>query len=69
MVSDFRETTLSRASFEMQCPQQQLTVEDLTPQEEAAAGSQMGVSGCGKRAVYVKTDYDGWVNNTGAPTR
>jgi hypothetical protein len=49
---------ITRAAFELQCPADQLQVVDL-------GGDAMGVTGCGKRAVY-KWTYSGWVNNTGA---
>jgi hypothetical protein len=49
---------IRRAAFEMQCPEHQLELTDL-------GASTIGVSGCGKRAVYKATLGAGWVNNTG----
>lgn len=46
-----------RASFEMGCPEQDLQIVDLGP-------STVGVTGCGKRAVYKYVWGTGWVNNT-----
>src|SRR5262245_44104935 len=49
---------LKRASFELQCPQDKLQAVEL------ALGT-MGVTGCGKRAVYKHHYIHGWMNNTG----
>jgi len=47
---------IKRASFELQCPEDQLEVTDL--------GSwTLGVTGCGKRTVYKMVYGAGWVNN------
>lgn len=66
VMKDFQESdTLSRVAFELGCPKDSLTVTDVTPQGQELIGSQMGVSGCGKQAVYVRTVAGGWVNNSG----
>ncbi len=57
-AESFRRTDLSRAAFELNCKAEQLSVVDVAPRE-------VGVSGCGKRAVYVVAPNGGWVNNTG----
>ncbi len=59
-VDDFRHPSsagIKRASFEMQCPESELQVVDL--------GSwTVGVTGCGKKAVYKNIAGAGWVNDT-----
>jgi hypothetical protein len=57
-ADSFRRTDLKRAAFELNCKADQLTVVDVAERE-------VGVSGCGKRAVYVVAPNGGWVNNTG----
>lgn len=57
-AASFRRTDLSRAAFELNCPPDAVTVTDVGERE-------VGVSGCGKRAVYVVAANGGWVNNTG----
>jgi hypothetical protein len=49
---------LKRASFELECPEDQLAITDL-------GGWTVGVTGCGKKAVYKAVAGAGWVNNTG----
>lgn len=52
---------LERAAFDLECPRERLT--------STVVGDALGVSGCGRRAVYVAT-FDGWVmNNQGASRR
>ena len=53
----FRENCLARASFEMRCPAEELEIEGLNVNLDAyiSGRAQVGVSGCGKRAVYVQT--------------
>jgi hypothetical protein len=53
----FRAQGLDRAAFEFDCPKSQIEVVEVGSQ-------QVGVTGCGKKAVYVRT-IAGWVNNTG----
>ncbi len=48
---------IKRAAYEMECPESQLTTTDL-------GDSSMGVSGCGKKAVYKWAYGAGWVNNS-----
>jgi hypothetical protein len=54
----------ARASFELSCAADQLTVHVLTtmPAYENYA-QQVGVTGCEKKAVYVRT-VSGWVANS-----
>ena len=55
----FRESSgLERASFDLDCPKEQLNVVTLGKHT-----MQVGVTGCGKRAVYVGTNR-GWVLNS-----
>jgi hypothetical protein len=49
---------ITRASFELACPLNQLVVTEL-------GEGTIGASGCGKRAVYKWVLHVGWVNNTG----
>lgn len=68
-----------RAAFDLQCPQGQLAFANLSPPSERAfpdggeivnvpdLATQLGVTGCGKRATYV-LGVTGWVmNNIEAP--
>ena len=48
---------MRRASFELQCPEKDLAVSDL--------GGAVGVTGCGRRAIYKWVQGVGWVNDTG----
>ncbi len=57
----FEKTGLKRAAFDLNCDIKKLTVMDLGEQS-------FGVSGCGKKAVYVGT-FDGprggsWIRNS-----
>ena len=60
----FQRYGLPRASFEMQCPSDQLQQFGLNAPLESHAyvGSQVGVEGCGHRVVYVLTP-SGWLAN------
>src|SRR4051812_45766144 len=51
---------IKRAAYELGCPEPQLQLMDL-------GGGTIGVSGCGKKAVY-KWATTGWVNNTAVDT-
>lgn len=63
-MKDFTESTLQRVAFEMSCPREQISVVDLTTPE--ATSDSIGVSGCGKRAVYMMIPHEHtWINNTG----
>jgi hypothetical protein len=59
------ENVKRRASFEMGCPSEQLTVVVLEARGRGYAPEpdQIGVSGCSRKAVYVSTRA-GWVMNT-----
>jgi hypothetical protein len=63
----FRRHGLNRAAFEMQCPPEYLQIVGLNRPLDATsvAGSQVGVTGCGKRMVFVVTKAAGWVANSG----
>jgi hypothetical protein len=54
---DFMDNGLKRASFDMSCPAEKLTVTDLGQYS-------MGVEGCGKRASYKAVTGSGWVLNS-----
>lgn len=64
---NFRSQALARASFEMQCPREQLQLTGLNRSLDDGMnpGAQVGVTGCGRRAVYVAAYGAGWVMNTG----
>ena len=67
---DFTENALDRVSFEMKCPKEQIQLTGLTgPIDQSmmalGTGGQVGVQGCGQRAVYVRTDA-GWLLNSNA---
>jgi hypothetical protein len=70
--TSFRSGGLARASFEMACPASQLTIIELAPTKNPYGllpiGAQIGVSGCGKRMVYVCT-ANGWIANTSTNIR
>jgi len=61
----FTDEVLPRASFELQCPKEQIELVQLaTPLDDyVQAGAQVGVKACGKQAVYV-CSRTGWVANT-----
>jgi hypothetical protein len=63
----FREKALQRAAFELGCAADQIQFTVLQRNDGfGCAGSQVGVVGCGKKAVYVCTVHQDWVNNTAA---
>lgn len=66
----FEKYGLNRAVYEMDCPADQLKLTPLgrTDDDSAYAGQQIGVDGCGKRAVYVLGAGAGWVLNNKIPT-
>lgn len=49
-----RQRVMLRASFEFSCPPDKLTVQELT--SDAAGPIYLGVSGCNRRAVYVRLE-------------
>lgn len=69
---------LSRAAFELKCPEADLSVTTLSTQKSRdyrlmsdqqafpVKGDTVGVAGCGREAIYVYGGAVGWVNNTGA---
>ena len=61
----FNEKGIDRAAFELQCPKQHLELVPLSPplDEPIYSGAQVGVTGCGKKTVYVYTNAGGWVAN------
>lgn len=63
--SSFRDKGLTRAAFELSCPAEELQVDVLHRNDGlGCAGSQVGVSGCGKKAIYVCDRAQNWINNT-----
>lgn len=54
-----------RASFDLECPEDEVTLIELSESEEMV--NSYGVSGCGKRATYILTSSSNgtWVNNSG----
>lgn len=49
---------LDRAVFELDCPKEKITI-------TAINRSQVGVTGCGKKSIYVMNPNGyGWINNT-----
>lgn len=66
--TSFTKDVLPRASFEMQCPKEQIEIVQLnTPLDDyTGGGAQVGAKGCGKQVVYVYGPA-GWVANTAAP--
>jgi hypothetical protein len=69
--TSFSRYSADRAAFELQCPIDQLEIVGLNRSldDPAAAGSQVGVTGCGKRAVYVLVAGAGWVLNSDSRER
>jgi len=65
-VDDFRDRMMTRAAFELDCPWQSLEIVDLMPNDPIWAGSQLGVRGCGRRAVYLWDGEHNWMANTAA---
>jgi hypothetical protein len=61
----------SRFAFETDCPEQQITTVELRAGSSNPGirhiGAQYGVSGCGRRAVYVYSNH-GWLNDTSGET-
>ena len=69
VLSDFRTDVLSRAAFELDCAVDRVQITDLTPKNRGLMYSSVGVTGCGRKAVYVYVFNQGWVNNGGASER
>src|SRR5687768_24015 len=62
-VESRRENLLRRASFDLDCPAEQL--EDVSLNEWHTT---MGVKGCGRRFTYIWDHHDGWIANNAART-
>lgn len=57
----------NRASFELHCPREQLKLVTLNVSRDVFPGDwprQVGVEGCGQRAVYVRDGIADWIMNT-----
>ena len=61
-MNEFRRTTLAKAAFSLECAEAQLEIK-LVPEGEAFPKSAL-VTGCGKRASYVKVGGD-WLMESG----
>lgn len=59
MTQGTAEQLFSRASFEFNCPREQIELFRM-------AGRQVGATGCGQRGVYVRAGNAGWVLNSQA---
>jgi hypothetical protein len=57
IVEEFRQSTLAQSSFDLSCPEDQLTVTDLK--------TAVRVSGCGKNATYVRQAPGTFANRGG----
>ncbi len=58
---------LKIASYDLECPADELTVTKLRGANPTTFGSgkQVGVDGCGQRLRYVHVLYTGWVADVG----
>jgi len=54
----------TRAAFDLECSEEQLSLAKLRSGDASGRGAQYGVTGCGKRSVYVNVQGAGWVNDT-----
>jgi hypothetical protein len=61
----FKQRTLTRAAYDLECPEEQVKVIDLAPNNYA---QEVAVEGCGKRAVFVRvqqaTGGATWIRNS-----
>jgi hypothetical protein len=58
-------TVTSRAAFDLSCPEDELELQVLSTEGARKLASQIGVIGCGKRAVYVYfSSSDAWIANS-----
>ncbi|TFH32011.1 MAG: hypothetical protein E4H00_02305 [Myxococcales bacterium] len=58
-------TVSARASFDLSCPQDELVLTTLTTSGPRQLASQIGVTGCGTKAVYVYfASSDSWVSDS-----
>lgn len=59
------ERVRSQASFDMQCSPDDIQVKILTIHKVSEIPDTLGVTGCGKRAVYVRPhNSNQWIQNT-----
>lgn len=57
-------TVTSRASFELSCPEEELQLTVLAADGPRELAKQIGVEGCGRKAVYVYfASTDTWIAN------
>jgi hypothetical protein len=64
-----KQRVLLRAAFEFACPPDKLSVQELSSDQSGPI--YVGVSGCSRRAVYVRLDTAGgamFINDTVPPT-
>jgi hypothetical protein len=61
-MNSFRNTTLEKASFALDCPAEKLEVK-LVPESEAFPNNAL-VGGCGQKATFVRVGGD-WVMESG----
>ena len=66
--NDSQKAIKKQASFDLNCPSEELVFTDLDTKEANFQGIKVplkwGVTGCEKRAVYVWAKGVGWINNT-----
>lgn len=60
------ERIAGRAAFELRCPKEQLRLTTLNVIRDVGGDdpTQIGVDGCGQRAVYVRVSPNEWIMNT-----
>jgi hypothetical protein len=51
------------ASFDFNCPEEQITVQKLSSGALGVPGAQIGAKGCGQQGRYVLSRDAGWVRN------
>ena len=64
--ADDEKAIKARASFELSCPAESLALQVLILVPRSEFASQVGVTGCGKKAVYVIPNNrygEGWIAN------
>ena len=62
------EGILDKVAYKFNCPKDQLKVDVLTRNEGlGCAGSEIGVSGCGHREIYVCNENQKWVVDPATP--
>lgn len=61
----FNSKALPRAAFDLSCPEGQLHTVVLTRNDGlGCAGSQVGVTGCGRKTSYVCDRSQNWIRNS-----